>query len=65
MMKNGRGIRICFQNCLGNDGESKIIEIMTGHRAHMTNAPGAHERISPDRYFEYVESSGRDPAPRS
>ena len=31
----------------------------------MTNTPGAHDKISPDQYFEYVEPSGRDPAPRS
>ena len=64
-MKNSREIRIWIQNCPGNDGEPKIIEIVTGHRVHMTNAPGSHERISPGRYFEYLETSGRDPAPRS
>ena len=26
----------------------------------MTNTPGAHDKISPDQYFEYVESSGRN-----
>ena len=31
----------------------------------MTNMPGGRDKISPDRYFEYVEPSGRDPAPRS
>ena len=62
-MKNGRGTRIYSQNCLGNDGEMKIIEIVPGQRVHMINAPGAHERISPDGYFEYVGTSGRDPAP--
>ena len=50
---------------MGNNRELKIIEIVPGHRVHMTNAPGAHDKISPDQYFEYVESSGRDPAPRS
>ena len=38
---------------------------MPGHRVHLTNAPGAYEKISPGRYFEYVETSGRDPASRS
>ena len=41
----------------------KIVEIVPGQRVHMTNAPGAHERISPDGHFEYVETSGRDPSP--
>ena len=63
-MKNDRGIRILIQNCPGNDAELKIIKIVPGHDTHMTNTPGAHEKISPDQYFEYVESSGRDPAPR-
>ena len=64
-MKNGQGVWIWAQNSLGNNGELKIIEIVPGHRVHMTNAPGSHERISPGRYFEYLETSGRDPAPRS
>ena len=64
-MKNGQGVWIWAQNSLGNNGELKIIEIVPGHRAHMTKAPGAHDKISPDQYFEYVEFSGRDPAPRS
>ena len=50
---------------MGNDGEGKIIEIKHGHRVDMTDASGAHDKISPDQYFEYVETSGRDPAPRS
>ena len=48
-----------------NNGELKIIENVPGHHAHMTNTPGSHERISPGGYFEYLETSGRDPAPRS
>ena len=47
------------------DEFSKIIKKVPCHDTHMTNAPGAHDKISPDQYFEYVESSGRDPAPRS
>ena len=41
------------------------MENVLGQHAHMTNTPGPHERIFPGHHFEYVETSGRDPAPRS
>ena len=63
MDKNGRDIRISSQNCLAINPVLEIIQIMGRHQEYMTNAPGAHERISPDGYLEYVETSGRDPAP--
>ena len=43
----------------------KLLNLQPGTTNIWQRCPGAHERISPDHYFEYVETSGWNTAPWS
>ena len=54
-----------FKIVRGSTQYWKLFKLWAGTPNIWERPPGAHNRISPDHYFEYVETSGWDTAPWS